>query len=113
MFPGKRQSEFTFQEQLHVHAFYHLMKAHFLHQLNKKNRFLTALSLESVIFPHGDAHTRVTVEPCFAGISGMMKSLAKEMPGHPGEDGGFLIPGTPGIPRISLPDSFINELYFG
>ncbi len=68
----------TLSGETHVHAFYHLMKAFFT-LLNQKDRFLTALSLESVIFPHGDVPTG-TIEPCFAGISGMMKSLAKEMP---------------------------------
>ncbi|SMC72894.1 malonyl CoA-acyl carrier protein transacylase [Desulfocicer vacuolatum DSM 3385] len=62
----------------HVHAFFHLMKALF-NELNKKDRFVAALSLESVVFPH-DKTFKSRIEPCFAGISGMMKSLVKEMP---------------------------------
>ncbi len=76
-FPEKSQN--TLSGVAHVHAFYHLMKALFS-QLNQKDRFLGVLSLESVIFPHGDGTRQANIEPCFAGISGMMKSLAKEMP---------------------------------
>ena len=75
-FPEKSQN--TLSGAAHVHAFYHLMKALF-GQLNQKDRFLGALSLESVLFPHDD-DLQAKIEPCFAGISGMMKSLAKEMP---------------------------------
>ena len=74
-FPEKGDTALT--GPAHVHAFYHLMKAFFT-PLNQKERFIAALSLESVIFPHGDT-LQGTIEPCFAGISGMMKSLAKEM----------------------------------
>ena len=92
----------------HVHAFYHLMKAFFT-SLNKKNRFLTALSLESVIFPHGDALTG-TVEPCFAGISGMMKSLAKEMPHTRVKMVDFSYP-EPLASLDLIAGQFINELF--
>ncbi len=94
----------------HVHAFYHLMKAFFT-SLNQKDRFLTALSLESVIFPHGDVVTG-TIEPCFAGISGMMKSLAKEMPHTRVKMVDFSYP-EPLTSLDVIAGQFINELFSG
>ncbi len=104
-FPEKGNTSLT--GAAHVHAFYHLMKALFT-PLNQKERLIAALSLDSVIFPHGDTR-QGTIEPCFAGISGMMKSLAKEMPHTRVKMVDFSYP----APLVSLNDiskQFVNEI---
>ncbi len=60
-----------------VESFFLLIKEMFP-QLNKKDSLIAALSFDSVLFPYGQP--KGGIEPCFAGISGMMKSIAKEMP---------------------------------
>ena len=105
-FPEKTKGAFS-EPVAHVHAFYHLMKAFFA-TLNQKGKFLAAFSLESVLFPHGDVHTG-TIEPCFAGISGMMKSLAKEMPHTRVKMVDFSYP-EPLTSLEVIADQFINEI---
>ena len=67
----------------HVKSFFLLLKE--LHgALNQKGKLIAALSMDSVVFPHAngvyEALKSQQIEPCFAGIAGLMKSLAKEMP---------------------------------
>ncbi|SLM28414.1 putative (Acyl-carrier-protein) S-malonyltransferase [Desulfamplus magnetovallimortis] len=73
----------------HVKSFFLLIKKMY-GALNQQGKMIAALSINSVVFPHDDSlgfketsglqDYSEGIEPCFAGISGMMKSLAKEMP---------------------------------
>ncbi|MGM0643067.1 MAG: SDR family NAD(P)-dependent oxidoreductase [Thermodesulfobacteriota bacterium] len=59
-----------------VRTFFAVMKG--VHEtLERNSGFVACMSLNSVVFPYLD--DALDVEPAFAGISGMMKSLAKEM----------------------------------
>ena len=95
--------ENTISSAAQVHAFYHLMKA-----LGRAQGLIAALSLESVLFPHGNGFA-ATIEPCFAGISGMMKSLAKEMPAARVKMVDFSVPDVPSALE-TMTRQFVTEI---
>ncbi len=65
----------------HVKSFFLMLKQMYK-PLNQPGKLIAALSINSVLFPHTQSSEILgaNIEPCFAGIAGMMKSIAKEMP---------------------------------
>ena len=62
---------------LSIKSFFIIIK-HLFEQLNKKGSIVSSLSFNSVVFPYTDSSYKI--HPIFGGISGLLKTVHKELP---------------------------------
>ncbi|MBN1500070.1 MAG: acyltransferase domain-containing protein [Spirochaetes bacterium] len=75
-YAAKKESYSDAELNASVKAAFMLIKTCF-NKINKADSIVAALSFNSVVFPYGDDCKKIT--PVFAGISGLLKTAAKEL----------------------------------